>query len=118
MAVHNLDSATLIGAQVWLYEWTAVANGDTGEPVELNNLVDLTVTIDGTFSTGGSCTFEGSNDGTNYYALTDSLGDAITLTAAGMKIVTEAPRYVRPDVTAGDGSTAIDIRLVARRGSR
>ena len=118
MAVSALDTSTQIAFQVWLYEWVAVANGDTGAPIQTFNLVDLCVTIEGTFSVGGSCTLKGSNDGTNYYALTDPQGNAITKTAAGIEQVTEAPRYIRPEVTAGDGSTAIDIRIVARRGAR
>ena len=118
MAVSALDTSTQIAFQVWLYEWVAVANGDTGAPIQTFNLVDLCVTIEGTFGTGGSCTLKGSNDGTNYYALTDPQGNAITKTAAGIEQVTEAPRYIRPEVTAGDGATAIDIRIVARRGAR
>lgn len=118
MAVSPLDLSELIAQQVHLYAWLAVANGDTGAPITLDNRVDLTVTIDGTFGTGGSCTLKGSNDGTNYYALTDPQGTAITRTTAAIKQVTEAPRYVRPEVTAGDGATAIDIRLVARRAAR
>lgn len=118
MATSALDTTTQIAAGVYLYEWLAVANGDQGAPIETFNLVDMTVTIDGTFSVGGSCTLQGSNDGTNFYALTDPQGNAITKTAAGLEQVTEAPRYIRPAVTAGDGSTAIDIRLLARRGAR
>lgn len=118
MATSALDTATSIGDQVFLYEWLAVANGDQGAPIELFNLVDLTVTIEGTFSTGGSCTLQGSNDGSTWHSLTDPQGNAITKTAAGIEVVTEAPRYVRPTITAGDGSTAIDIRIVARRGAR
>lgn len=118
MAESALDTAEMIAAQVMLYQWLAVANGDTGASVELNNLVDLTVTIEGTFSTGGSCTIQGSNDGSTWHSLTDPQGNAITKTAAGIEVVTEAPRYIRPNVTAGDGSTAINISLVARRGFR
>ena len=119
MAESALDQSELLdGNQVMLWAWLAVANGDTGAPVKIANFADMTVTIDGTFGVGGSCTFQGSNDGTNWYALTDPQGNAITKTAASMEQVTEAPRYVRPSVTAGDGTTAIDIRLVARRGAR
>ena len=98
--------------------WTALGSADSGTPVSYLNFADATVTVEGTFSTGGSCTLEGSNDGTNYYALTDPQGNAITKTAAGIELVTEAPRYYRPRCTAGDGSTAIQVRLLLRRGSR
>jgi hypothetical protein len=120
MATSPLDGAEQVNGstQVFLYSWLAVANGDQGAPVELPNLVDLTVVIDGTFGAAGSCTFEGSLDGSTYYALTDPQGNAITKTTAAMEAVTETPRYVRPSVTAGDGSTAINVRLLARRGAR
>jgi len=118
MAESALDTAEQIGMQVWLYEWLAVANGDTGAPIETFNLVDMTVTIEGTFSTGGSCTMQGSNDGSTWHSLTDPQANAITKTAAGIEVIVEAPRYIRPSVTAGNGSTAIDVRLLARRGAR
>lgn len=118
MAVTALSAPESIGQQVVLYTWAAIPNGNTGAPIKLENFNDLTATIEGTFGTGGSCTLQGSNDGTNYYSLTDPQGNAITKTAAGLESVTELPVYVRPSVTAGDGTTAIDVRIVARRGAR
>src|SRR5690242_16906987 len=108
MATSALDTTTSIGPQVTLYEWLAVANGDQGAPVDLAaaGITDATVTIEGTFCTGGSCTMQGSNDGSTWHSLTDPQGNAITKTAAGMESITELPFYIRPSVTAGDGSTA------------
>jgi hypothetical protein len=117
MAVQALASK-FVGTQVWLVTWAACANGDTGSPYELVDTNDNCFTVDGTFGTGGSVTLEGSNDGTHYYALHDPLGNAITLTAAGIKQILETPRYVRPNVTAGDGTTALVPIIRARRGSR
>src|SRR5687767_1915693 len=94
-----------------LVVWTGLDVDDSGSPVEIPGFPDRTVTIEGTFSVGGSCTLQGSNDGTNYYSLTDPQGNAITKTAGGVELVTENTRYVRPLVTAGDGSTAIQVRL-------
>lgn len=101
-----------------LVVWTGLDADDSGEPVQLPDFPDKTVTIEGTFSVGGSCTLQGSNDGTNYYSLTDPQGNAITKTAAGIELVTENPKYIRPLVTAGDGSTAIEARLYCTRGIR
>jgi len=91
--------------------WTGLDADDSGSPVELQGFPDRTVTIEGTFSVGGSCTMQGSNDGTNYYSLTDPQGNAITKTAGGIELITENPKYIRPLVTAGDGSTAIQVRV-------
>lgn len=112
--------------------WDQLANTDTGSPVSLPEWADRTVhagcnRVDGTtatvFGAGGSVSLEGSNDydpavagnaGT-WIVLTDQNGVAMTYTAASLKQMTEAPLWVRPRVTAGDGSTNINVVLVVRR---
>ncbi len=118
MATVPLTSAATIGTQVRLFVWNNLANGDVGAAIEIVDFADLTLTLSGTFGTGGTVTLKGSNDGTNYFAITDPQGNAITKTAGGIKSVNETPRYLRPEVTAGDGTTAIDAQILARRGSR
>lgn len=98
-----------------LVEWTGLLNGDDGTPFEGVDFADRTVQIGGTFGTGGSITLQGSNNGSQWDALTDPQGNAITKTAAGLEVVAENPRYVRPIVTAGDGSTSLSVRIWARR---
>lgn len=95
-----------------LVTWASMANGDTGAPIQQLALSDRTVQVVGTFGVGGSVTLKGSNDGTNYVALTDPQGNAITMTAAGLEAVSELPRYVRPEVTAGDGTTSLSVYLL------
>lgn len=100
------------------YVWTGLLNGDTGAPIQVLDFGDMTVTVEGTFGSGGTIKLRGSNDGTNYYDLTDPQGNAISKSAAGIEAVIEAPVYVRPEVTAGDGSTDLQCRIMARKGSR
>lgn len=115
MAVQALTN-TAVGQSSRLVTWTALANGDTGQPFHYPDYGgDATVTFEGTFGTGGTIKLRGSNDGTNYYDLTDPQGAAISKTAAGVKLVTEAPQYIRPEVTAGDGTTALQCRLFIRK---
>lgn len=95
--------------------WTGLLNGDSGSPVELPEFPDKTFQITGTFGAGGSINAEGSNDGTNYSILTDPQGNQITKTAAAMEVAEESPRYTRPNVTAGDGTTSLTVTMVARR---
>lgn len=100
--------------------WGPMANGDTGTPVSLVSMADKSLQIDGTFGAGGSITLQGSNDETtptNWYALTKPGATAATLTAAGIVAIVENTRWVRPAVTAGDGTTALNARLVARRAN-
>jgi hypothetical protein len=106
------------GVPACIIGWTGLLNGDTGAAVEMVDYADKTVTITGTFGTGGSVTLQGSNDGTNWFALTDPQANAITKTAAGMEAVLEAPRYIQPSVTAGDGTTSLAVQICCRRSVR
>lgn len=94
--------------------WAAMANGDTGAPQMLPGNADRTIQVTGTFGAGGSVAAEGSNDGVNYFALTDPTGTTIAITSAGGKAITEACMYIRPHVTAGDGTTALVATMFCR----
>lgn len=92
------------------YTWAALANGDTGNWLKAGDLVDVSVQTLGTFGTGGTVVLQGSLDGgTTVAGLTDPQGNALSFTAAGLKAVLENVPYVRPSVTAGDGSTALTV---------
>lgn len=117
MATQALTN-TNIGSGVRMVQWAALANGDTGQTLEHVEYADLTVCVQGTFGTGGSVTLKGSMDGTNFFAMSDPQGNALTRTSAALKAVTERPRYIRPECTAGDGTTAITVYLLMGRGSR
>jgi len=99
--------------------WTGLLNGDTGGPVQLPEFPDRTVQVYGTFGAGGSITLEGSCDKTTetptYFALTDPQGNAVTKTAAAAEAFEEAPLLIRPNVTAGDGTTSLTVKMVCRR---
>jgi hypothetical protein len=97
-----------------LVTW-ALANGDTGQAVNLASYGTRTVQVAGTFGTGGSVTIEGSNDGTNWFTQVDRAGAALTFTAAGMKTVIDAPIHLRAKCTAGDGTTALSATVAAHR---
>ena len=110
-------------------KWLALGNGDDGTPigggpvtgksVSLDHYQDRCVQVLGTFGSGGSVSIEGSNDGgTTWVILTDPLGNALTFTSAGMKQITELPHKLRPHVTAGDGTTALDVWLHMRGAER
>ena len=88
---------------------------DTGDPYEVPGFSDRTVQFSGTFGVSGAVQIEGSNDGTNYIILTDPQGNNITKTAASIEAVTELPRFIRPRVTAGDGTTNLIASLFMKR---
>lgn len=74
---------------------------------------------DGSTWGGATLAIEGSNDGTNFFALTNASGGAaVTFTANGGKQIIEKPFYVRPRLSAvGVGATVV-ITLAARRNPR
>jgi hypothetical protein len=98
-----------------LFTWTGLDSDDSGIPITIVDYTDQTVVVRGTFGSGGSVTMQGSMDGTNWYTLTDPQGNALTKTAAGIEMVVEAPLYIRPLVTAGDGTTSLTVELLCRR---
>jgi len=76
---------------------------------------DRSVQVTGTFGAGGNLRIEGSNDGTNYSALTDPQGNALDFTATKIEGVLELTRYIRPRATAGDGTTSLTVTMILRR---
>lgn len=114
-AVTRTDIQSAVPAAV--FAWTGLDLDDSGIAIQCVDYVDRTVAITGTFGAGGSVTLQGSNDNTNWFALTDPQGNAITKTAAALELVMEAPLYIRPLVTAGDGTTNLTVTLLCRRTS-
>lgn len=99
-----------------LVSWANVPNGNTGTPQLGFDYSDITIQVDVvTLGAGGTCDFEGSNDGVTYHKLTDPQGNALTFTADGLEQVTEACKYYRPNVNGGDGTTDISFHMFMRR---
>jgi hypothetical protein len=95
--------------------WTGLLNGDDGAPVEMPGSADRSVQFLGTFGVGGTIVLEGSNDGVNYVVLTDPQGNVISKAAAAIEGVLELTRWVRPRVSAGDGTTTLEAHLLVKR---
>ena len=100
-----------------VFSWT-LTNGDTGTPVPITNALGpwLASVVSGTLGTGGSVTWQGSVDGgTTWFTLNDDTGTALTMAALNTnKPVKERPLLVRPNCTAGDGTTSLLCTLVTR----
>ena len=101
---------------VKLATWSGLLNGDDGSPAQWCDFADRCIQVTGTFGTGGSLTVEGSNDGAVFSALADPQGNALAFTSAKIEQALELPRYVRPRVTAGDGTTNLVCTILMRRG--
>lgn len=100
----------------FFWETLTTANAD-GQPIPTNfaDFADRHAQVTGTFGAGGNLRVAGSLDASNYAALNDPFGTALNITAAGVKGITEIPLLTRPEVTAGDGTTDLDVTIIARR---
>jgi hypothetical protein len=103
--------------KVHVYSWTPMtfAGSDVGSPIEMPGSADRTVQVTGTLGTGGSVRIEGSLDGSTYHVLTDPQGNALDINALKVETIMEIVRYIRPRVTAGDGTTSLSVHILMRR---
>lgn len=98
-----------------LLTWGALGNGQAGAPTPAPSSIPwqtASFEATGTFGAAGSVQIEGSNDGVNFYKLSPA-----ALTAAGIFAslsTMEKPRFLRPNCTAGDGTTAIVVTAYLR----
>jgi hypothetical protein len=112
------DDPSSQDGSVQVYTWTPLTttNADGG-PLRFPSAADRSVHVSGTFSAAATVVIEGSNNGgTSWVTLNDAQGNALSLTAEGLKQIVELPLAVRPRISAGgDGSTSITVTIVARR---
>lgn len=92
------------------FTWTGLEDGDDGDPISPNRgapaLSDKTVQFVGTPGAGASAIVQGSNDGTNWFALTSDGSTPIDIsTSGGGAAIYENPLYVRPFIAGGDVTT-------------
>ncbi len=101
--------------------WTGLLNTDTGEPVDIPTLVEKSVQLSGTLGTGGNARIEGTNHIGDtptpvWGTLKDADGADLNLNAIGMfRMVRETPYQIRPNITAGDGSTNLTVKMLLTR---
>lgn len=115
MATVNLTKSSVSLGFTDIVSWAALANGDVGAPLDTGDFADRTVQVLGTFGSGGQVTIQGSLDGSNWFTLSNPTGNALVFTSAGGKGVLEMVRYLRPNITAGDGTTSITVLLLTKR---
>jgi hypothetical protein len=102
------------GGENQVISWANLANGDEGGALQQPGFADRSVQIVGTFGAGGTLVLEGSNDGVNYVTLTDPQGNPLSITTAKIEQISEVTRFVRPRVTAGDGTTALSVHMLVK----
>ncbi len=105
-AVEKIRNHPFAG-DVLVYKWVLEAN-ETGDKVEVPRHSDKTIHIFGSF--GGTVTIEGGcdPDGTaDFVILEDNLGNALSFTAASVKLVGPNAYKMGPKAGAGVSNTTI-----------
>src|SRR5512139_3355118 len=97
-----------------LIKWPDLANGDTGQPFRCPHYTDKAVQISGTFGAGGNCRIQGAHDpdSPTWATLNDAQGNALDVGLAKIEQVLENVYQIQPNITAGDGTTALTVHLL------
>lgn len=118
MAIVAITDTESLSRGVHAWAWDTLTNGDSGGPLTDKDgavaFADKTIQIKGTWGAGGTAVIEGSNDGVAYFTLNDPQGVALSFDADALASILENPRYLRPRVTAGDGTTDLDVKIIGR----
>lgn len=101
--------------------WSGLSVDDTGSPLQFAGHADKTVHVFGTWD-GASVIFEGSNDprvetdpnNAAWATMNDPQAIAFQRSSDFIDMVVENPRYMRPRVSGGGGSTNITIILCCK----
>ena len=94
--------------------WEGAATGDTLEAWKLVDRDGLAGAVQavGTFG-GATVTLTASNDGTNFTAVKDRYGSAMSFTSNGLAEFITSAGFIRPALAAGSAND-IDIIVVLR----
>jgi hypothetical protein len=94
--------------------WTGLTNAtsDKGAGVSMAQAAFKSAQITGTFGAGGSVTLEGSMDGGLTWGALKNLSDAdLTITDSKVYNIPSVALLIRPNVTAGDGTTSLTVTV-------
>ncbi len=112
---------TELSGRVHRFTWTGLLNGDDGDLKSIPGAADMTVQVFGTFGAGGTIILEGSceeDPASNFFQMRDQGDNVISFEVADGESVGPIAAFIRPRVTAGDGTTDLTMILLARSTMR
>lgn len=122
---YTITPITRYREECHLITWPALTNSttDVGDAIQMPGSYGRSVQVTGTLGTGGSVQIQGSNivapsqafASTDFVALTDPQGNALDMNSLKIEEVQEITYWIRPKITAGDGSTSLTVSLLVRR---
>lgn len=94
-----------------IVKWAGLLNGDTGEAFDCAGMFMEAQQVVGTAGAGFDMDLEFSLEDTptNWVAVTN-----VAFAAAGFANFNNSSRWIRPNVTAGDGTTSVDLYIIFR----
>lgn len=113
MATRNHTRTSTGSSAAFVATWTGLLLGDSGDSLPFSQYTDKSVQVSGTFG-GATMRIEGSNNGTDWAVLTDPQGNDLLISSAKIEMITEATLYVRPLVSAGDGTTDLVVTMLCK----
>jgi len=115
--IHSLAKSEDYNSIEILWETMTSADG-TGHGADVSQYSELSYQATGTFG-GATVVMQGSNDGgTTWATLRDDLGNALSLTVAGLLSILEPVGMIRPFLSVAGAGADIDVTLFARRSPR
>ena len=126
MAERKYTETILDFGAIWV-EWTGLLLNDTGEPYVAPAFGDKSVQAIGLAAgVGSEVTIEGSNNkfgqaSPQWDTLEDQNGTNLVFlnaTTEKLKAVVQNVIQIRPNVTAGDGSTSVTVRMLVSTAGR
>lgn len=95
--------------------WTPlIAANAVGDAFQSPGWAERSIQVHGTFDTG-VLTMQGSNDGSNWFTLTDTEGAPLIFSEAGLRQTRQAPLYTRPLMTGASGTDSLTVTMIATR---
>ena len=120
MATRSFEK-TLVQNKVHRFVWTGLLNGDDGESASVPLAADMTFqVIQVAVGSGDTIILEGSCEETagTYFQMRDMGDNVISFTGSDGEGVAPIAAFIRPRVTAGDGTTNFTAILFARSTMR
>lgn len=107
----------------YIVKWTGLLNGDTGAPFVCSHLPDKHFEASGTWGAGGKVAMQAAAEPalapSVWNTMRDPSQNVIELTsAAAVEQCLDNSYAIRPNVTAGDGTTSLTVRAVLTTQAR
>ena len=122
-----MPEITITGVSNWINKgvmrtiWASFNSTGNGTQLEAPNLPDKTVTVYGSYvSGGGTILIQGSEVGGTgaWFTLADPQGTALSIATGKTEQILENPRYIRPRMSAQASTTSVNVVIISQSTRR